>query len=85
MKTREKHVVLNSLVSSIRYSYLQGLKLNINNIDNNYTKDLKDLFLKLNNQYFKNNEKTRNGYIKYLETILKEIKDDIENRKGIEK
>ena len=83
MKTSEKHIILNALVSSIRYCADQSIVYGTNSIDNNYVKDTKKLFLKLNEQYFKNNEKSRNGYVEYLEEILQEINTKIEKERGI--
>ena len=83
MKIKEKHLILTSLVSSIRYGYNENKELRIYLIDNEYTKELKKLFFKLNDRYFKNDEKTRNTNIDYINIILKEIKKDIIKMRGI--
>ena len=74
-------MILNALVSSIRYCADQSIIRGIYSIDNNYVKDSKKLFLKLNEQYFKNSEKTRKSYIEYLEIILQEINTKLEEEK----
>lgn len=83
MNKREKNIVLLALVSNIRYIYNLNKKLHIYSIDNNNVNEIKALYFKLINSYFKNNPETKNYYIKYFNTITHEITLDIlKNKSG---
>ena len=76
MTKKEKHIVLVALVSEIRYVDLclkaRGCRINL---ESEQVKDIKNTFLKLNNQFFKNDKVVLNANNEYLEMILEEIKN----------
>ena len=76
MKRTEKYQVLNALVSELRYFYHEHKKRDSSHkldLSNGHTKNAITLFNKLNNQFFKNDDKIIKGNIQYLNTILKEL------------
>ena len=81
MKKQEKNTILLALVSAIRYHNEHNKKYNLYGvIDKPSTKEIISIYYKLLKKYYKD-EKTKNDYIEYLNTILKEIESEEEKRK----
>ena len=75
MTKKEKNRVLLALVSEMRY-FNEEIKKTTGNYHGGltgYIKENHDLFLKLVNVFFKNDEKMKESYRQYLNDILKEI------------
>jgi len=76
MKRIEKHLVLNALVSELRYFNNEHLKRNSKySLTSGHAEKIIELFHKLNNSFFKNDNVKIKGNVLYLDTILKEIKE----------
>jgi len=76
MKKVEKHLILNALVSEIIYASEETKKINKNHVhslDSGHGKSYKDLYLKLNNQFFENEPKMIETNIKYFNEKMKEL------------